>query len=294
MAHQTLDPDFLRRQQRLEDDVSADMTDAADDLEAAVLEANRLSDARAEAAAIIAALFVLIGKRVVTGVRDLSEIRVDKLADQSAPLFKSAGRPRFARGVVEFADAYPGRVARRFATDETWDDGINFRQRLSTVKQGTEQTVRNIIANGERNNLGAKEIAAKIRGYVKPRTSEVSTKAWEEAIERLGHVPKNLRPNNAEFNALRIARTEGLEAYSRTSLDFYDTSEGQLLVDDDLWDWLLSNRHPGPDICDELAAGSPYRRHLLPKRPHPFCACQKEPRVVSAKALRQKLDDLGL
>jgi hypothetical protein len=79
-------------------------------------------------------------------------------------------------------------------------------------------------------------------------------------------------PGGASYAAMRLARTELLAAW--------DARERQLLRAAGIYagvDWMVSPKHRGPDVCDELAGGGPYPLDAIPDRPHPHCYCWLEP-----------------
>jgi hypothetical protein len=59
--------------------------------------------------------------------------------------------------------------------------------------------------------------------------------------------------------------------------------------------WRLSHSHAVPDICDTLAAGSPYPKGQEPSKPHPWCRCvaiqAHEDPDAFAQRLRQWLEN---
>lgn len=85
---------------------------------------------------------------------------------------------------------------------------------------------------------------------------------------------------DGSYWARRLARTEISAAAGRST---YNASLLNPFVDG--MDWRLSGSHPKPDICDDYAAGSPYRLEDVPGYPaHPHDLCTLVPRVSSNRA----------
>lgn len=118
------------------------------------------------------------------------------------------------------------------------------------------------------------------------------------------HMEQFLRPDRADLrtkkpygtdgsaDAMRLARTEITRAHGQASM-----TAARLNPYVNLMGWRLSGSHPKPDICDQLAAGSPYALNNIPPYPaHPHCLCQLLPIVTTTPDqitadLRQALDE---
>lgn len=75
-------------------------------------------------------------------------------------------------------------------------------------------------------------------------------------------------PGGTRYAAMRLARTEINNAFHATSIVY---------AQDKPWvnemDWHLSKSHPTPDVCNTVAAASPYAVSEVPRKPHPQCMC---------------------
>lgn len=93
--------------------------------------------------------------------------------------------------------------------------------------------------------LNAKEFAKRARDWFNPNT-----------------------PGGVRYAAMRLARTEINNAFHSMSAEKYANTPWIKEVE-----WNLSKSHPKPDICNEVAADSPYPSDKVPARPHPQCMC---------------------
>lgn len=93
--------------------------------------------------------------------------------------------------------------------------------------------------------LNAKEFAKRARDWFDPNT-----------------------PGGVRYAAMRLARTEINNAFHAISAEKYATTPWIEKVN-----WNLSKSHPKPDICNAVAAESPYPSDKVPARPHPQCMC---------------------
>lgn len=82
-------------------------------------------------------------------------------------------------------------------------------------------------------------------------------------------------PGGVRYAAMRLARTEINNAFHAISAQKYADTPWTTQVD-----WNLSKSHPKPDICNQVAAESPYDKDETPARPHPQCMCYITARQV--------------
>lgn len=82
-------------------------------------------------------------------------------------------------------------------------------------------------------------------------------------------------PGGVRYAAMRLARTEINNAFHAMTAE---------KAARDPWikevDWNLSKSHPKPDICNEVAAESPFPSDRVPARPHPQCMCYITPKPI--------------
>lgn len=159
--------------------------------------------------------------------------------------------------------------------------------RIKTIQDGTEKTVRNIIANGVKDGKGSKAIAKDIAQYIKPVDDLTSIKPYDEYRKRFGRpksfTPKGVPPGSVQYNSLRIARTESANVYRERAFDFYDDRQwvkGYRRV--------LSNRHPKTDECDTYAKKIYAKREDVPGF-HIQCLCDVQAVVMTEQELTQLL-----
>lgn len=292
---QRLDRAFIERELRLEHDLSEAFGSAGQEI-GRVLNANasagqlqNTAEVRREAVAIIAALFAGYTLLLRNAQEDIARTRVTTYGDLHLPELRELGATRYANKVSGFITSYPERVSNSLEVRRT--QGITVGARITTVKQGTERTVRNIINNGVRDGLHPNQMAAKISQYMRPTSRGATVLAWREARKASGLKASQrpaMRSQNALYNAVRIARTESAATFRRATVDFY--RDGVLA---ELFDWVLSNTHPAPDQCDSYANQGPYKAENVPSEPHPHCLCDVQARPVSVAQLKRNLVEAG-
>lgn len=97
--------------------------------------------------------------------------------------------------------------------------------------------------------------------------------------------------SDASFHAMRLGRTEITRQAGQV---FLASSRANPFVE--AINWNLSGSHPKPDICDDLAAGSPYSLDNVPSYPaHPHDMCYlttiTRPRDEVVDELRAMMDE---
>ena len=150
-----------------------------------------------------------------------------------------------------------------YEAPHTWIDpnGHRLSDRIWRVSQRTRDRVDALIADGIRTGRSATAIARDLETFIRPDRGNLRT------MKPFGR--------NTSFDAMRLARTEITRAHGQASL-----VAARMNPYVDQMDWVLSGSHPREDICDELAAGSPYDLNDVPPYPaHPHDLCTLIPRV---------------
>lgn len=142
-------------------------------------------------------------------------------------------------------------------SDRIWQTGVETRRKIDLL-----------MAEGIRNGDSAVRIAGRLEAFLNPSRRNVRT---QKPYGRDG-----------SFDAMRLARSEITLAHSRASKIAATTNpfvEGMNFV--------LSPSHPRVDICDPLAAGSPYPVEEVPVPvldTHPHCLCTLTPNTGDIQA----------
>ena len=157
----------------------------------------------------------------------------------------------------------------------TRGDGLRLSDRVwrtsQTWKRAATRVIEDMVARGQ----NSREAARYIDRYLQPQTH---TTLKSETRRRLG-VPKDV-----SMEAMRLAVTEMNNAFHEgTILAGRATPSYQGIH------WRLSHSHVVPDVCDRLAAGSPYRKGEEPPKPHPWCRCVAIQVHEDTKAFMQRL-----
>lgn len=100
--------------------------------------------------------------------------------------------------------------------------------------------------------LNAKEFAKRARDWFNPNT-----------------------PGGVRYAAMRLARTEINNAFHAMTAEKAARDPWITEVE-----WNLSKSHPKPDICNKVAADSPFPSDKAPARPHPQCMCYITPKAI--------------
>ena len=141
----------------------------------------------------------------------------------------------------------------------TRGDGLRLFDRIWRVSRSWQRAASRVIEDMVARGQNSREAARYIDRYLQPQTHTV-LKA--ETRRRLG-VPKDV-----SMEAMRLAVTEMNNAFHEgTILAGRATPSYQGIH------WRLSHAHVVPDVCDRLAAGSPYPKGQEPAKPHPWCRC---------------------
>lgn len=202
-----------------------------------------------------------------------------------------------ATSVVSYVDASVGRTLLRVGANQTYStlklntyandiaksvlirknvyDGATMQHRIVTLRRGSERVVRDMINRGFAQGLTVNDVARSIQHYVNPMSQAGRRFTPGNGIDyRTVAKGRNLPKGAIRYNAVRIARSEMMLTYDQAMIEYYRNkpwSRG--------WNWILSNTHVGEDICDIMAAGSPYDKPQ--SRPHPQCTCDQQPAVIS-------------
>ena len=162
-------------------------------------------------------------------------------------------------------------------------------QRLSSVKASAIKTVRNLVYQGTEKGWSATMLANKIAKYIDPRVSKMTRVApWLLHRTRFGRptsfIPKDIRAGTVWGNSLGIARTELNNTWRLVAVDLHKGKPWHTG-----WNWMLSSAHPREDICDDWAAGSPYKNESELPIDHPNGLCYVEAQQLSPSAFRKYL-----
>lgn len=134
-------------------------------------------------------------------------------------------------------------------------NGYRLSDRIWLVNSRARVAVDQFLAVHIRNGDSAVRMAAELEQWLIPGRAQIRTQ----------------RPygRDGSFDAMRLARTEITAAHGRATLAAARSNPYVESID-----WVLSPSHPRADICDPLAAGSPYRLQDVPiYPPHPHCLC---------------------
>lgn len=152
----------------------------------------------------------------------------------------------------------------------THKDGLFLSDRIWKTTKESRATMKAIV------QAGIGEDAVKVARALEVYVNQGKTAAclqFPKMMERM----KSRVPENLDYNALRLARTELSAAYGEATRAAAEASPaiGKLK-------WVLSGAHPKEDICDHHAKGGDghgvYEARSCPIFPaHPNCLCNLQP-----------------
>jgi hypothetical protein len=290
------DPEVLRLMIELEEAVAAGNDELAEQIAKLIEQAasngtiQNLAEVLAAASVLITAYFIEYSKQVRAGQVNIAKAIIDRDLDTVLPQLRKAGAPSaYIKQQQIKIEGYADRLEKTFYKRPNEEDGKTFDERIKTFRDDTTTTVRNIARQGLRNGQDARQIAQQVRAYLKPEYGgPASVSAYELQMQALGTTPKQgtsrIRKEKLPYAAKRIARSESGNTLRTAQVEMYEGT----IFEEDLYDWLLSNTHRGPDACDRKARNSPYKASEKPGT-HPNCVCSFVKRPITAEQLRARL-----
>jgi len=173
-------------------------------------------------------------------------------------------------------------ASRQWVRPDKWQDprGYTLSQRIWEASTRTRNKIDAFVHDAIRNGTGALQLSRILEQFLTPGRARLRTR----------------KPygTDASFDAMRLARSEIGRTFNAASwVSSYLNPYVQTM------DWRLSPSHPRFDICDGLAAGSPYSVHTTPipvSASHPQCICSLIPNVTddprtATRELREAIDE---
>lgn len=231
----------------------------------AALEANRMARelgpdnlraVKAQLAASSTAMWAGVGDAIKVGVGDAVYSATEWQAHFDERMFAHAKIPSqyWRQSMIATSQEGAQNIISRRTNNMTLSDRVW--RNSERAKAGLNQAIDNGLALGK----SAAEIANDVSKYLRPDV-----------------------PGGASSAAMRLGRTEVLNAYHTTSVRKYQETPWVEFVQ-----WNLSGSHPRPDECNEYAEDVPiprgdpgvYRPMDVPSKPHPNCLCYVTPVVM--------------
>lgn len=170
----------------------------------------------------------------------------------------------------------------QYDAPHTWVDpnGYRLSDRIWRADEATRRKLDNLLAEMISKGYGATDIAQAIEQYLVPGRGLVRT--TRPYVPYRGPDGQMVDPKSLSYDAMRLARSEITRAHSWAS-------KASAIANPyvDTMNWNLSAMHPKVDICDSLAAGSPYPVDSTPvpvQDSHPHCLCNLTPNVSRTPA----------
>ena len=166
----------------------------------------------------------------------------------------------------------------------THKDGLYLSDRIWNTSEETRKAMKAIVQAGIGED--AVKVARALEMYVKQGKTAACLQ-FPNMMERMGsRVPENL-----DYNALRLARTELTAAYGAATVGAAQASPAISKLK-----WVLSSGHPREDICDTYAEGGDghgvYDAGRCPNYPaHPNCLCNLQPMPDNPEDFARKMKE---
>lgn len=305
---------FLEELKKLEDRVGQLTDELAKQLEQLVLkhaygdpntEGVKFKDEQAmrrRISALMAGYIAVLSDEVTATNKQVASIRMDDEVEFVTGTIRkykqlTAGqRATILRNIKNDARQTINDIEKILTTRQPFLDNRGVVYRYKTVQRGATKTVNNILDLGLRNRDSAKTMASKIRQYIKPELAQPAVSPKDVMRERYGYDPSadvKIRGGSVEFNSMRIARTETQRTYREVPARLAKNKKYAKGIK-----WNLSNAHPKPDICDQLAEQNKHKLgkgvYPIDKLPnsHPNCLCYTTT-VILTEAQFLKLIEKG-
>lgn len=254
-----------------------------------------------KAALVLMASYILaLGKIMKSNNKKVGEITANSEYDRIAPYLKGfAGTTGILNLFRQSARKIPGEIEKGLLYRKLPNtinslsilDSRTVLQRLDSVKISAMKTIRNLTNKAITLGWSREKLAGRISLYLDPRGKIGRVTPWVEHRLRFGRptsfLPKDIRAGSVWSNSMMIARTEMNNTWRKVTVDLNKNKPWHAG-----WNWVLSSSHPKPDICDDWAAGSPYKDEGELPVEHPNGFCYVEPMTVSKRDFNEYLDSL--
>lgn len=237
---------------------------AGQEAERIVRTSSSLRGAQAKLAAANAEMWAGVKSATTTGMGDAvyESLELNALIDEEL-MAKAGVSSRYWRA-SQLATAQQG-VESLISRKE---NGITLSQRVWRQSQAAQKGLNDAINTGLVLGKGPAEIARDVRKYISPNV-----------------------PGGASYAAMRLGRTEVLNAYHQTSVRKYQQTPWIGSVE-----WRLSGSHPRPDECNEYEGGGDrpdgtWSPGEVPGKPHPNCLCYIEPVLMDFNEYAKRFDN---
>lgn len=141
-------------------------------------------------------------------------------------------------------------------------NGISLSDRVWRDSQRSKAALDTTINTGLALGKSPAEIAKSVKQYLQPNV-----------------------PGGASYAAMRLGRTEVLNAYHTTAINNYMKTPWVNRVI-----WNLSGSHTRPDECNDYADQEFFAPNRVPDKPHPQCLCYITPEVMPLDKFKKNFD----
>lgn len=265
----------------------------ADHLKALKVTEKKLLELYKKAADDVGKIILTLGDKVKDiglyyTLRDQLESRIRQLSDDATELIEEHLNAEAARGIratddslrfgapgltpplirAEFLRIYHEAVQALMVTVE----GIQLSDHIWSLNQVNLQRLREILLEGMVSGRSFADTYRLMKGYLRLSGVDLRTRFWKDYF--LEHPPGRGVYRSPWKNVMRVIRTETNRAFREGA---------QLYAQGKTWAkgmrFNLSDAHPEPDVCDDLAnhdsglGPGVYPVGQAPTSPHPHCLC---------------------
>jgi hypothetical protein len=160
----------------------------------------------------------------------------------------------------------------------TGKDGLKLSDRVWRAAESARNNVQVIIEDAVARGRNSRETAKMIQKYLQPGKWTAMKKETQKILGVSSDV---------SYEGMRLARTEMTNAFHEGTILSSQSMPSYLGII-----WLLSERHPVPDVCDDYAGHNGdgfWEKGNEPMIPHPQCLCVALPRHEDPEAFAQRL-----
>lgn len=286
--------DYLRQAIMLENELQQLLDDWGVDVHQAMLEhssSSGIKDTTGLLAALTATVtlyLVRFGETMNDSVGRIAKLRAQSALERSVPLLRSVNATKALHSFKADMENFAEYAKRTWQSVPYGSFELTFLDRMEAIDLSSKKTITNIIQLGVKDGLGSRDIEKLLQSYINPKDGKPG-KPYDIARKLLKadmkYLPKNVLPGSIQSNLYSIARTGSAEMYRNMTDWMYEKADWV-----DGYDWVLSRSHPREDMCDELAAASPYPKNAERPFSHNHCLCDWVEHLKTPKELRAMLD----
>lgn len=163
-------------------------------------------------------------------------------------------------------------------TSRTGKDGLKLSDRVWRIGENVRKNMATVVEDAVARGLDSRTLAKRVQQYMQPG----KWTAMKRETRRMLGVSSDV-----SYEAMRLARTEMSNAYHEGTILANQSAPSYLGII-----WMLSGRHPLPDVCNDYASHNGdgfWPAGSEPTLPHPQCLCIALPRHEKPSEFAERL-----